>query len=132
MCLCVISQPNSAPVITDDVQICQVTCAAAIAADVTATTGTAALRRVHAKHVGHPLLGDDMYGPNHAASSRQVVGKRSSLAAAAKAAVEGFGRPALHAKTLGFTHPVTKQRMEFDSEWPADFRQLYNSLREWS
>lgn len=88
--------------------------------------------RVHAKHVGHPLLGDDVYGPNHSASSRQVVGKRSSMAAAAKAAVEGFGRPALHAKTLGFTHPVTRQRMEFDSEWPADFSQLYDTLREWS
>jgi 23S rRNA-/tRNA-specific pseudouridylate synthase len=86
---------------------------------------------VHAKHIGHPLLGDDVYSPNHSASSRQVVGKRSSLAAAAKAAIEGFGRPALHAKTLGFTHPVTKQRMEFDSEWPADFRQLYDTLREW-
>jgi len=88
--------------------------------------------RVHAKHTGHPLLGDDVYGPNYAAGARQVIGKRSSLLAAAKAAVEDFGRPALHAKTLGFTHPVTRQRMEFDSEWPADFRRLYDSLREWS
>lgn len=87
---------------------------------------------MHAKHIGHPLLGDDVYGPNHAASSRQVIGKRSSLTAAAKAAVEGFGRPALHAKTLGFTHPVTRQRLEFDSEWPADFVQLYQTLRGWS
>lgn len=113
--------------ITGDPRVHHVTCDG-----IALTFVSCVLCRVHAKHVGHPLLGDDMYGPNHAASSRQVVGKRSSLAAAAKAAVEAFGRPALHAKTLGFTHPVTKQRLEFDSEWPEDFRQLYSSLHEWS
>jgi tRNA pseudouridine synthase 2 len=88
--------------------------------------------RVHAKHIGHPLLGDDLYGPGHAAASRVVIGKRSSLAGTARAAVEAFGRPALHAKTLGFTHPVTLERLEFDSDWPEDFLQLYSQLRDWT
>jgi hypothetical protein len=87
--------------------------------------------RVHARHIGHPLLGDDLYGPGHAAAARTVIGKRSSLLAAARAAVEGFARPALHAKTLGFTHPVTRQRLEFDSEWPQDFHQLHQQLLDW-
>jgi 23S rRNA-/tRNA-specific pseudouridylate synthase len=72
-----------------------------------------------------------LYGPGHAAAARTVIGKRSSLLAAARAAVEGFARPALHAKTLGFTHPVTRQRLEFDSEWPQDFQQLHQQLQDW-
>jgi 23S rRNA-/tRNA-specific pseudouridylate synthase len=86
---------------------------------------------VHARHIGHPLLGDDMYGATPAASARQLIGKRSSLLPAARAAVEAFGRPALHARTLGFTHPATGQRLEFESQLPPDFAQLLQQLRQW-
>ncbi|KAF6255708.1 pseudouridine synthase [Scenedesmus sp. NREL 46B-D3] len=92
-------------------------------------TGRTHQIRVHARHIGHPLLGDDLYGPGHAAAARTVVGKRSSLLPTARAAVEGFARPALHAKTLGFTHPVTQQRLAFDSEWPQDFHSCTSSCR---
>jgi tRNA pseudouridine synthase 2 len=92
-------------------------------------TGRTHQIRVHARHIGHALLGDDMYGPNAAAASRQVIGKRSSLAVAAKAAIEAFGRPALHARMLGFTHPATGQRLEFASALPPDFVQLYECFK---
>lgn len=85
---------------------------------------------MHARHIGHPLLGDELYGPGHAAAAKTVIGKRSSLLATARAALEGFGRPALHARTLGFTHPVTGQRLEFGSELPDDFMQMYQQLND--
>jgi len=44
--------------------------------------------------------------------------------------VKSLGRPALHAKTLGFIHPVTKETMRFDSELPADFLHALNQLRK--
>jgi 23S rRNA-/tRNA-specific pseudouridylate synthase len=75
------------------------------------------------------LLGDDLYGPGHAAAARTVVGRRTSLLPGARAAVEVFGRPALHARTLGFTHPITGSRLEFDSTLPPDFERLLVALR---
>lgn len=88
-------------------------------------------RRVHARRIGHALLGDDLYGPGHAAAARLVAGKRSSLLASARAALEQFGRPALHARTLGFTHPVSGRRLEFDSALPPDFAALLQQLEGW-
>ena len=41
-----------------------------------------------------------------------------------------LGRPALHAKTLGFIHPVTGQRLSFGSELPSDFEQALALLRD--
>lgn len=78
--------------------------------------------------MGHALLGDDTYGPGNAAAAKLVAGKRSSLLPRLRALLDAFGRPALHARTLGFTHPITGQRLQFDSELPADFRQLLEGL----
>jgi 23S rRNA pseudouridine1911/1915/1917 synthase len=61
-------------------------------------TGRTHQIRVHLKHLGHPLLGDETYG------------KRA-----------GFPRQMLHAWKLGFTHPRTGERMRFVSPIPADF-----------
>jgi len=63
-------------------------------------TGRTHQVRVHAYALGHPLMGDILYG-----------GKESNI----------IQRPALHAHSLTITHPYTKQRMAFPSEYPQDF-----------
>ena len=84
--------------------------------------------RVHAKHIGHPLFADDTYSSLAAAGSIVGAGKPPRTAAA-QAAVKALGRPALHAKTLGFLHPATGQAMQFDSELPADLQGALEALR---
>lgn len=84
--------------------------------------------RVHAKHIGHPLLADDTYSSAAAAGSIVGAGK-PPRAAAALAAVKALARPALHAKTLGFAHPATGEQLEFDSALPPDLEQAIAALR---
>jgi len=58
------------------------------------------------------------------------AGKQPSLQPAARALLQRFSdRPALHALTLGFTHPSTGARLEWDSELPADMQSLLGDLR---
>ncbi|HXF54405.1 MAG TPA: RluA family pseudouridine synthase [Hyphomicrobiaceae bacterium] len=85
-------------------------------------TGRTHQIRVHFAHIGHPLLGDPTYGASYAASARK-------LAPEARAALARLGRQALHAAHLGFLHPVTGERLAFDSAPPADFAQLLNTLQ---
>jgi 23S rRNA pseudouridine1911/1915/1917 synthase len=73
-------------------------------------------------HVGHGLIGDQVYG-----GRRRVNAKVLGEAAAAAAA--GFPRQALHAATLGFRHPVTGARLSFDSNLPGDMADLLDTLR---
>jgi 23S rRNA pseudouridine1911/1915/1917 synthase len=84
-------------------------------------TGRTHQIRVHAAHVGHPLVGDPVYGH----------GRRRAPAAAgeAGAAAEGFPRQALHAARLGFVHPVTGTSLSFDSPPPEDLDGLLTALR---
>ena len=72
-------------------------------------TGRTHQIRVHMKYIGHPLLGDPVYGP------RNVVGENGQF---------------LHAKTLGFTHPKTNEFLEFESPLPDYFLEKINELRE--
>ena len=72
-------------------------------------TGRTHQIRVHMTQIGHPLLGDDVYGPKNCPFN-----------------LEG---QTLHAKTLGFIHPRTKEYMEFDSELPDYFEKLLEILR---
>lgn len=74
-------------------------------------TGRTHQVRVHLASIGHPLLGDPVYG-------RTPAPLRPLLKAL------GFARQALHAESLGFDHPVTGERMEFHAELPADMREL--------
>jgi 23S rRNA pseudouridine1911/1915/1917 synthase len=78
-------------------------------------TGRTHQVRVHMASIGHPLLGDPVYGRSKA--HRELL---KSL---------GFHRQALHAAQLGFTHPVTKHRLSFSSGMPADMQELFNRLR---
>jgi len=65
-------------------------------------TGRTHQIRVHMKHLGHPLLGDKLYGSKNG---------------------DGFARQMLHARKLGFFHPRNSEWMEFQSPIPADFLQ---------
>jgi len=74
--------------------------------------------RVHLAHIGHPLVGDPVYG---AGGSRRMSGARRGEAEALERLVS---RQALHAAYLGFRHPVSGEPLEFRSDWPADLRPL--------
>jgi 23S rRNA pseudouridine1911/1915/1917 synthase len=80
-------------------------------------TGRTHQIRVHMTAIGHPLLGDPVYG----------AGFRTRLSASPESvqtAVAALGRQALHAETLGFPHPVTREDMLFHSDLPADMQAL--------
>lgn len=72
-------------------------------------TGRTHQIRVHLKYIGHPVLGDAVYGP-----------KKNEF---------NLTSQVLHAKTIGFVHPVTGEYMEFDSEIPDYFNDILNVLR---
>lgn len=78
-------------------------------------TGRTHQVRVHMHHIGHPLIGDPVYG-------RERKGFKSILETL------GFKRQALHAKSLGFIHPVTTERLMFESTLPADMQELLSQL----
>ncbi len=85
-------------------------------------TGRTHQIRVHMAEIGHPLIGDALYGSGFRTKVRL-------LASEARAAVDALARQALHAAVLGFDHPVTGQSLRFDSPLPADLRAVVEALR---
>jgi 23S rRNA pseudouridine1911/1915/1917 synthase len=83
-------------------------------------TGRTHQIRVHLAHSGHPLIGDPSYGAR--------AGRNLARASPIGAQIAAFPRQALHARRLGFTHPVENRFLEFDSSLPRDIRELVNSL----
>ncbi|KLN62081.1 pseudouridine synthase [Kiloniella spongiae] len=84
-------------------------------------TGRTHQIRVHMTHIGHPLLGDPLYGS-------QSQGRIKNLPAEAQSLMKDFQRQALHAKTLGFSHPITRENLSFSSELSRDLKDLIISL----
>ncbi|TKD50904.1 RluA family pseudouridine synthase [Sphingomonas baiyangensis] len=78
-------------------------------------TGRTHQVRVHMASIGHPLLGDPVYG-------------KTKTAHRAVLETLGFRRQALHAARLGFIHPVTSLALAFDSEMPGDMQELKSRL----
>ncbi len=83
-------------------------------------TGRTHQIRVHMAHIGHPVVGDPVYGGR----PRPVRDMQPEAAEALSA----FRRQALHAAVLGLTHPVTGEACRFEAPLPADFQFLLDAL----
>jgi 23S rRNA pseudouridine1911/1915/1917 synthase len=84
-------------------------------------TGRTHQIRVHLAHLGHPLLGDSVYGAGFQTKAAQ-------LPEAAREALAALGRQALHAYLLTVQHPASGARQQFHSELPGELARLHHSL----
>jgi len=83
-------------------------------------TGRTHQIRVHLAHIGHPLIGDPVYGKRAGRTVVRIGPTRDRIAA--------LPRQALHARLLGFAHPCDGRYLEFESPLPIDLRELSESL----
>ena len=85
-------------------------------------TGRTHQIRVHLAHIGHPLIGDQIYG-------RKKRKKLDGMNVIKAQTLSEFPRQALHAQVLGFVHPTKQVPMHFKSELPYDIMELIKTLQ---
>jgi 23S rRNA pseudouridine1911/1915/1917 synthase len=84
-------------------------------------TGRTHQIRVHLAHIGHPLMGDGVYGPHFKT-------KASRLGPQSQAALASLGRQALHAYLLALEHPKTGEILHWEAALPEDLLLLQKTL----
>lgn len=88
----------------------------------TLETGRLHQIRVHLQHIGHPVAGDSIYGGEH-----RAINDADTLPI--KHALIHLKRQALHARTLQFEHPISRESLMFSAPKPADMQRLVEALR---
>lgn len=89
-------------------------------------TGRTHQIRVHFNHIGHFVFGDPTYGGTSVRFGPNTGSRKTMF----HKLITDLGRQALHAKTLGFEHPTTGKMVSFDSELPADFAHVLETLQK--
>lgn len=91
-------------------------------------TGRTHQIRVHMKHIGHTLFNDERYGGDSILKGTTFTKYKQFVDNCFKV----LPRQALHAKTLGFEHPITKEFLRFDSPIPQDLQECIDKWRVYS
>jgi 23S rRNA pseudouridine1911/1915/1917 synthase len=91
-------------------------------------TGRTHQIRAHFKHIGHTLFNDERYGGNQVLKGTTFTKYKQFVENCFKV----IPRQALHAKTLGFRHPVTKEILNFDSNLPTDMMDVLEKWRNYT
>ena len=89
----------------------------------TLETGRTHQVRVHLAHIGHPLIGDPLYGQGFKSKLRKLPEPLQGKLA-------GLDRQALHAKHLAFVHPNSGTLLKFNSPLPADLAEIVAAFKE--